>query len=60
VEAHDDHFPQDAKDPELLRSIGARGWVLLTQDGWIRYQRYPDIEEADSQSDERPLSLGGS
>ena len=37
VELHDDHFPQDAKDPELLSAVAARGWVFLTQDARIRY-----------------------
>ena len=38
VETHDDHFPQDMKDPELLPAVAARGWVFLTQDWHIRYR----------------------
>ena len=38
MEAHDDHFSQDTKDPDLLRAIGGKGWVLLTQDQSIRYR----------------------
>ena len=38
MKAHDDHFTQDMKDPELLRAIGNQGWVLLTQDQRIRYR----------------------
>lgn len=38
MEAHDDHFPHDTKDPELFAALGARDWVLLTQDSRIRYR----------------------
>lgn len=37
VEVHDDHLPQDAKDEEWLRYVGARRWVALTQDDRIRF-----------------------
>lgn len=37
VEVHDDHLPQDAKDEEWLRYVGARNWVVLTQDDRIRF-----------------------
>jgi len=37
VETHDDHFPPDAKDPEWLKEVGAKGWVVLTNDRHIRY-----------------------
>lgn len=37
VEVHDDHLPQDAKDEEWLRFVGARNWVVLTQDDRIRF-----------------------
>lgn len=37
VEVHDDHLPQDARDEEWLRFVGARGWVVLTQDDRIRF-----------------------
>jgi len=38
VEVHDDHFPQDAKDVDLLPEVARRGWVFLTQDARIRYR----------------------
>jgi hypothetical protein len=38
VEAHDDHFEQDAKDVDLLPAVAAAGWVFLTQDARIRYR----------------------
>lgn len=37
VEVHDDHLPQDAKDEVWLRYVGARNWVVLTQDDRIRF-----------------------
>lgn len=37
VEVHDDHLPQDAKDEEWLRYVGARNWTVLTQDDRIRF-----------------------
>ena len=37
VEVHDDHFPQDALDPEWLRAVGERNWVVVTRDERIRY-----------------------
>ena len=39
VEIHDDHFPPDARDQEWLEVVGARGWVVLTNDRRIRYRR---------------------
>jgi hypothetical protein len=38
VETHDDHFPEDTKDPRLLRQVARRCWVLLTEDRRIRYR----------------------
>jgi len=38
VEVHDDHFNQDAKDPEWLTSAGAREWIVITRDERIRYR----------------------
>jgi hypothetical protein len=32
VEKHDDHFPQDTQDPELLQELGDRQWVFVTRD----------------------------
>jgi len=32
VEKHDDHFPQDEKDETLLRELGKRQWVMVTDD----------------------------
>jgi hypothetical protein len=37
VEVHDDHFPQDALDPEWLKAVGARNWIVVTRDERIRY-----------------------
>ncbi len=37
VEIHDDHLRQDARDEEWLAYVGARSWVVLTQDDRIRY-----------------------
>jgi len=38
VEVHDDNFPQETKDAELLCVLGEKDWVLLTQDERIRYR----------------------
>jgi hypothetical protein len=38
VEVHDDHFPQDALDPEWLRAVGERNWIVVTRDERIRYR----------------------
>jgi hypothetical protein len=38
VEIHDDHFPQNAKDPEWLAEVGKRGWIVLTKDTRIHYR----------------------
>ena len=35
VEAHDDHFAQNAPDVEWLEDVPRRGWVILTKDGHI-------------------------
>ncbi len=40
IEVHDDHLPQDAKDEEWLRYVGARNWVVLTQDDRIRFHNH--------------------
>lgn len=37
MEAHRDHFADDAADEEWLHEIAARGWVVLTHDAKIRY-----------------------
>jgi PIN like domain len=37
VEVHDDHFPQDALDPEWLKAVGERNWIVITRDERIRY-----------------------
>lgn len=39
VEIHDDHFPPDAKDEEILTTIGERHWIFLTKDKRIRYNK---------------------
>jgi len=41
AEVHDDHFPQETPDTELLQFVAARGWVFVTQDKKIR-QRGPE------------------
>lgn len=38
IELHDDHFPQNTKDVDLLPEVARRGWVFLTQDAKIRYR----------------------
>jgi predicted nuclease of predicted toxin-antitoxin system len=38
VEIHDDHFARDEEDRVWLRSIGERGWVVLTKDQRLRYR----------------------
>ena len=32
VEYHQEHFAQDARDDVWLPSVGARGWVVVSQD----------------------------
>jgi PIN like domain len=39
VEVHGDHFPPDASDPDILRFVGARGWVFLSKDENVRRRR---------------------
>jgi predicted nuclease of predicted toxin-antitoxin system len=38
VEIHDDHFPQNAEDPEWLTACGKKNWVVVTRDERIRYR----------------------
>jgi len=38
VEVHDDHFPQNVKDPEWLTAAGKNKWVVVTRDERIRYR----------------------
>jgi len=38
VEVHDDHFRQDALDPEWLAAVGERKWIVVTRDERIRYR----------------------
>jgi len=38
VRAHDDLFPQDARDEVWLAEVGRHGWVVLTKDKHIRYR----------------------
>ncbi len=35
-QAHRDHFAHDTPDPEWLREVGRRGWLVLTRDQNIR------------------------
>jgi hypothetical protein len=36
VETHDDHFAIDCEDEAWLAVVGARGWLVLTKDKYIR------------------------
>jgi predicted nuclease of predicted toxin-antitoxin system len=38
VEIHDDHFARDEEDRTWLRTVGERGWVVLTKDQRLRYR----------------------
>jgi uncharacterized protein with PIN domain len=38
IEVHDDHFAQNAKDPEWLTGAGKNGWIVVTRDERIRYR----------------------
>jgi predicted nuclease of predicted toxin-antitoxin system len=38
VEIHDDHFARDEEDRVWLRTVGERGWVILTKDQKLRYR----------------------
>jgi hypothetical protein len=51
VELHDDHFPQDTPDEDLLRHVAAQGWVILTLDKRMRYR-----EESPSPTKRHPAA----
>jgi predicted nuclease of predicted toxin-antitoxin system len=38
IEIHDDHFSQNAKDPEWLTAAGKKNWIVVTRDERIRYR----------------------
>ena len=38
IEIHDDHFAQNAEDPEWLTTCGKRNWIVVTRDERIRYR----------------------
>ena len=38
IEIHDDHFAQDAEDPEWLTACGKKNWIVVTRDERIRYR----------------------
>jgi predicted nuclease of predicted toxin-antitoxin system len=38
VEIHDDHFRQDARDPDWLTAAGKNNWIVVTRDERIRYR----------------------
>ncbi len=38
VEIHDEHFARDEEDRIWLRTVGERGWVVLTKDQRLRYR----------------------
>ena len=37
VEVHSDHFDGEAPDHEWIRTVGERGWFVITHDDKIRY-----------------------
>src|SRR5262245_17015262 len=37
-EVNDDHFRQDALDPEWLTAVGEKNWIVVTRDELIRYR----------------------
>ncbi len=39
VELHDEHFPQNTPDEDLLRQVSAQSWVILTLDKRMRYRK---------------------
>jgi predicted nuclease of predicted toxin-antitoxin system len=38
IAIHDDHFDRDEEDRVWLRTVGERGWVVLTKDQRLRYR----------------------
>ena len=38
VLVHDDHFAQNAPDPEWLAAAGKNNWIVITRDERIRYR----------------------
>ncbi len=38
IEIHDDHFAQNAEDPEWLAACGKKNWIVVTRDERIRYR----------------------
>jgi predicted nuclease of predicted toxin-antitoxin system len=38
VLVHDDHFAQNAPDPEWLAAAGKNDWIVITRDERIRYR----------------------
>jgi predicted nuclease of predicted toxin-antitoxin system len=38
VEIHDDHFPQNAQDPQWLTAAGKNNWIVVTRDERVRYR----------------------
>lgn len=38
IEIHDDHFSQNAQDPEWLAAAGKNNWIVVTRDERIRYR----------------------
>jgi hypothetical protein len=38
VEIHDEWFARDEEDRVWLRTVGERGWVVLTKDQRLRYR----------------------
>jgi hypothetical protein len=39
IEAHHEHFPHDVQDDVWLAEVGARGWIVVTQD--YKFHRRP-------------------
>src|SRR4029077_8380423 len=38
IEIYDDHFAQNAEDPEWLTACGKKNWIVVTRDERIRYR----------------------
>jgi hypothetical protein len=54
VEIHDDHFARDEEDRTWLRTVGERGWVVLTKDQRLRYRPLEIAAESQQDQSVRP------
>ncbi len=57
VKLHDEHFSQTTDDPEWLREIGHRGWIMITGDA--RVTRAPLFLSTLNQTTARVFILKG-